>query len=156
MDESTIQLTLTMSIPDSEPPEQDTCAILQTLPSGELDERSFVLGPDDFDFLAYDNAYPMQDLEIHGTIAEDGSSLLLESLAMVVDLRTSAENLGYDSADSLCALTATLDLPCTACDDGTESCLVSLIENIPMTPLEGSLVEVSEAWAHADCVPPEE
>ena len=75
---------------------------------------------------------------------------------MEVDLRTSAENLGYESADTLCSLTETLDLPCSACEDGSESCLVSVVQDIPTTALEGSLVDVDEAWTHADCVPPED
>jgi hypothetical protein len=156
MDESSIELRLAMSIPDTEPPEQDNCGIVQELPTAQRDGLSFALGPEDYDFKAYNNAYPMQDLEIRGSLAEDGSSLSLESLAMEVDLRTSAESLGYESADSLCSLTATLSMPCTPCEDGSETCLVSLVQDIPTTLLEGTLVEVSEAWTHADCVPPED
>ncbi len=133
---------------------QDYCTPTFPFPQADFSEAPyFSVGPADITLAVAGYEIPMQDLEISGTFADDGSYFGGAVLGGMIDARDIVEMIDeVDSWEDACNLTASFGAPCVACDDGIEACLVLLADQIVAEQVPDQVIdEVLKENTHPDC-----
>jgi len=134
--------------------DQDFCTPTFDLSADFTETPYFVIAADSIDLAVAGYVIPLQDFEVSGTFADDGSYFGGAILAGMVDARDIVEMIDeVDTWEDACNLTASFGAPCQACDDGTESCLSLRADQIIAEENVGQVLEeVLESGTHPNCV----
>lgn len=86
----------------------------------------------------------LEDLQITGGVAPDGSYIQGASVRAVLDTRAMGDELGLGSApDAVCVLLGSLGAPCSACDDGQDLCFPLHVVGVPADRVPMMLQELT-------------
>ncbi len=140
---------------DVEPPEQDTCARTIELNHVSMNDLPRVSGGvEDFEFGAQGGQLRFASLAFEGTISSDASSIggiayeAVMGVDEIVDLLPEFGNL-YD----VCSLAENLGIPCSPCPgDAGLDCISFAAKGVRADLVDASLVPITEAGTHEDCV----
>ncbi len=130
----------------SEPASQDFCNPSIDFPVADFSQQPhFVIGSSGTTTISVAGInVDIQDLEISGDFAPDGSYFGGGVLSGTIDTRPLVSLVGDDAEeDEICTLAAGLGIACEACSDGGEFCLSLLADSIVATKVDGpALVEL--------------
>jgi len=144
-------LTLLGAIAGEGTTTQDFCTQTIDFPVADFSGApTFQVGPQDTVITVSGAGIPINDLNVTGTFAPDGSYFGGGTLSGSLDARdiatALADSLGQ-SADELCSLIAGVGASCGACPDGQNYCLNLVADSIVATKVDGTLIPV----AASDC-----
>lgn len=131
--------------------EQDTCTPTIDFPPADFSESPyFAIGPQTTIISAAGYDIQIDNLEISGTFAADGSYFGGGVLAGQLDARALAplvaDLLGTDDPDTICATLVGFGVECKTCDsDGADYCIDVLVDDLTATELSSSLVVRTDA-----------
>jgi hypothetical protein len=133
--------------------DQDMCTPTFDLTADFSETPFFVIAADSIDLSVAGYTIPLQDFEVSGTFAADGSYFGGGVLAGMVDARDIVDMIDeVDSWEDACNLTASFGAPCIACGDGVEACLSLRADQILAEENPGQvLVEVIDPSTNPDC-----
>jgi hypothetical protein len=124
------------------PPEQDTCEETIDFPTAAdfSSNPYFLVGPDTTTLSVQGMDIIIDDLEISGAFAPDGSYIAGATMAGAVDTRPLVGLIDPSGADStICDLVATFGVACEPCSDGTgDFCLTLLVTGMSAEELVGT------------------
>ncbi len=134
--------------------DQDFCTPTFDLAADFAETPYFVIAADSIDLSVAGYVIPLQDFEVSGTFAADGSYFGGGILAGSVDARDIVEMIDeVDTWEDACNLTASFGAPCIACSDGVEACLSLRADQILAEENVGQVLEeVTEEGTHPNCV----
>ena len=135
---------------------QDMCtpSIAFPVPANFDENPYFVIDADSITLDIEGVEVMIEDMNISGAFAPDGSKIAGATLAGAIDTRPLAGLLGATGDDNaICDLVVTLGVTCETCPDGSEYCLSVLVDSMEAEMVPGSLVEVDQAAidANTDC-----
>ena len=113
-------------------------------------DGSYAFGPSDFTIA---NGLKTENLVLKGIFVSDMKVMLDTSFSGdIVASSVPADMMELPEGVTLCEVLAELDLPCTACNDGSEDCLRMEKTGIaPEVASGGALTLVEQADCHASC-----
>ncbi len=134
--------------------DQDFCSPTFDLSADFSESPYFVIAADSIELSVAGYTIPLQDFEVSGTFAADGSYFGGGVLAGSVDARDIVEMIDeVDTWEDACNLTASFGAACVACDDGVEACLSLRADQIIADENVGQVLEeVTEEGTHPNCV----
>ncbi len=153
VDDSTITMMGALSVEGGT--DQDFCTPTFDFPAADFSESPyFAVVADEINLSVAGYEIPLQDMEVSGTMASDGSYFGGAVLAGMVDARDIVEMIDeVDSWEDACNLTASFGAPCIACDDAIEACLALRADQIIAEQNSGQTLEVvTEEGTHENCV----
>jgi hypothetical protein len=132
--------------------DQDFCTPTFDLAADFTETPYFVIAADSIELAVAGYVIPLQNFEVSGTFAADGSYFGGGILAGMVDARDIVDMIDeVDSWEDACNLTASFGAPCIACDDGTESCLSLRADQILAEENPGQVLEIVTEEGHPNC-----
>ena len=132
--------------------DQDFCTPTFDLTADFAESPYFVIAAPSIELAVAGYVIPLQNFEVSGTFAADGSYFGGGVLAGMVDARDIVDMIDeVDSWEDACNLTASFGAPCIACDDGTESCLSLRADQILAEENPGQVLEVVTEEGHPNC-----
>lgn len=152
VDDSSITMMGALSVEGGT--DQDFCSPTFDFPAADFAEAPyFSVLADEMILAAAGYEIPLQDLEVSGTFAADGSYFGGAVLAGMVDARDIVDMIDeVDSYEDACNLTTSFGAPCIACDDGVEACLSLRADQIVAELNDGQVLEVvKESDTHKNC-----
>lgn len=118
---------------DGNPNAQDMCTETIDFPTAaDFSENPFfAIGPEDTTLSVAGYSVTIDDLEITGAFAADGSSLQGATLAGSIDTRPLAPLVGVEGDDGVCELLGGFGIACVACSDGSgDFCLALEVQDM--------------------------
>ncbi len=132
--------------------DQDFCTPTFDLSADFTETPFFVIAADSIELSVAGYTIPLQDFEVSGTFAADGSYFGGGVLAGMVDARDIVDMIDeVDSYEDACNLTASFGAPCIACDDGVEACLALRADQILAEENPGQVLEEVTEKGHPNC-----
>ncbi len=133
--------------------DQDFCTETFALDADFTETPFFVIAADSIELSVAGYTIPLQDFEVSGTFADDGSYFGGGVLAGSVDARDIVEMIDeVDTWEDACNLTASFGAPCVACSDGVEACLSLRADQIIADENPGQVLEEVGEEGHPNCV----
>jgi hypothetical protein len=132
--------------------DQDFCSPTFDLSADFSESPYFVIAADSIELSVAGYTIPLQDFEVSGTFASDGSYFGGGVLAGSVDARDIVEMIDeVDTWEDACNLTASFGAACIACSDGVEACLSLRADQIIADENPGQVLEVVTEEGHPNC-----
>jgi hypothetical protein len=127
---------------------QDLCTASIDFPQAQFSGNPyFEVGPQDLTLDIGAAVFTLEDLEVNGAFAPDGSLIAGATLSGTIDTRDLIPLAAPGGADdAVCQIAAPFGVVCEACGDGSgDFCLSALITNIDATELAGVTLAVRTA-----------